>query len=123
VLLRQYLYFCASKASKVSGKYAKSSRRPTSSTALLRQYLYFCASKASNVSTELLVHLLRSRVALVARIAKHLRIRQHLSVYVCIHHLRGRAHRETHVCDLVTTLPTEAELAQKYTYDFFYFFI
>jgi hypothetical protein len=44
------------------------------------------------VSTELLVHLLRGRVALVARIAKHLRIRQHPSASVSI-----RQHTSVHI--------------------------
>ena len=41
--LRQYLYFCASKASKLGMGCAYSR--------YLRQYLYFCTSKASKLGT------------------------------------------------------------------------
>ncbi len=48
--LRQYLYFCTSKASKLS---TASEQRAEAKDCFpqLRQYLYFYASKASKVST------------------------------------------------------------------------
>ncbi len=48
LLLRQYLYFCTSKASKVCVLESKARRRPA--LLLLRQYLYFCTSKASKLT-------------------------------------------------------------------------
>jgi hypothetical protein len=47
-LMRQYLYFCTSKASKLSTRGSSSS---SSLTLSLSQYLYFCTSKASKLST------------------------------------------------------------------------
>ncbi len=43
-LLRQYLYLCTSKASKLEEGAAATSKK-----ALLRQYLYLCTSKASKL--------------------------------------------------------------------------
>ena len=48
---RQYLYFCTSKASKMSRR----RRGLRSEERLLRQYLHFCTSKASKLSTGELV--------------------------------------------------------------------
>jgi hypothetical protein len=55
-LLCQYLYFCASKASKLSTRLTVPTGPLTSSLRgsckfLLYQYLYFCTSKASKLST------------------------------------------------------------------------
>jgi ribosomal protein L24E len=47
-LLRQYLYFCASKASKAS--ISQQDRDTGRSLDPFRQYLYFCTSKASKAS-------------------------------------------------------------------------
>jgi hypothetical protein len=49
-MLRQYVYFCTSKASKLSTKILGSEpiRKPMK---LRRQYVYFCTSKASKLST------------------------------------------------------------------------
>jgi hypothetical protein len=50
--LRQYVYFCTSKASKLSSCRLKTRVLCTEvAQLLLRQYLYFCTSKASNLST------------------------------------------------------------------------
>ncbi len=55
--MRQYLYFCTSKASKVGTPEAEVLERSQAavhslqSLQLLRQYSYFCTSKASKLST------------------------------------------------------------------------
>ncbi len=47
--VRQYLYFCTSKASKLSTPASHSTHMPHISA--VHQYLYFCTSKASKLST------------------------------------------------------------------------
>ena len=46
----QYLYFCISKASKLSTEQLR--RQSTADPPDARLYLYFCTSKASKLSTE-----------------------------------------------------------------------
>ena len=62
MVLRQYLYFCTSKASKLSTLHSLGARLPECQDSslewppkqahgmLLRLYLYFCTNKASNLS-------------------------------------------------------------------------